>query len=45
MGKEVKALAVDDFSPMRPIIGKLLHDLGYRHVAEAEREPILGVVP
>ena len=36
MSADIKFLVVDDFSTMRRIIKNLLHDLGYKNVAEAD---------
>lgn len=36
MNEQLKFLVVDDFSTMRRIVKNLLHDLGYKNVAEAD---------
>jgi two-component system, chemotaxis family, chemotaxis protein CheY len=35
MNPNLRFLVVDDFAPMREIVRKVLQDLGYEHVAEA----------
>jgi two-component system, chemotaxis family, chemotaxis protein CheY len=36
LNEQLKFLVVDDFSTMRRIVKNLLHDLGYKNVAEAD---------